>query len=259
MTETEAVRSWTEGHVGVIELNRPDRFNCLSTPVLDGIQAALDRFTRDVTVRALLVRGAGRHFCTGADLAEVLERLEGDTFDLFVARGHVVLRNLECAELPVVVAVDGLALAGGLELVLAGDVVFAAASAKFGDQHARYGLVPGWGGTQRLPRIVGVRRALDLMFSARWIDASEARDWGLVNYVVADGALHAEALAYCEKLARRSRPGLACMKRLAYDGLDATLADGLAHEARSVIVAMQSADVAEGLTAFQEQREPAFR
>ena len=123
-----------------------------------------------------------------ADLAEVLERLEGDTFDDFVARGHAVLRNLECAELPVVVAVHGLALAGGLELVLAGDVVFAAASAKFGDQHARYGLVPGWGGTQRLPRIVGARRALDLMFSARWIEASEARDWGLVNYVVDDAA-----------------------------------------------------------------------
>lgn len=259
MTETEVVRWSTEGHVGVVEINRPDKFNCLSTPVLDGIQAALDSFTRDAGVRALLVRGSGRHFCTGADLAEVLERLEGDTFDDFVARGHAVLRNLECAEMPVVVAVHGLALAGGLELVLAGDVVFAAASAKFGDQHARYGLVPGWGGTQRLPRIVGARRALDLMFSARWIEASEAREWGLVNYVVGDDALHAEALAYCETLTHRSRPGIACMKRLVYDGLEATLADGLALESGSVVGAMRSADAAEGLAAFREQREPNFR
>lgn len=258
MTDSEVVRWWTEGHVGVVEINRPDKFNCLSTPVLDGIQAALDSFTRDAGARALLVRGSGRHFCTGADLAEVLERLEGDTFDDFVARGHAVLRNLECAELPVVVAVHGLALAGGLELVLAGDVVFAAASAKFGDQHARYGLVPGWGGTQRLPRIVGARRALDLMFSARWIEASEARDWGLVNYVVGDDALHAEALAYCEKLAQHS-PGLARMKRLAHGGLETTLADGLALESGAVVEAMRSADVAEGLAAFRERREPNFR
>ncbi|MEQ8232094.1 MAG: enoyl-CoA hydratase/isomerase family protein [Gammaproteobacteria bacterium] len=259
MTDSEVVRWWTEGHVGVVEINRPDKFNCLSTPVLDGIQAALDSFTRDAGVRALLVRGSGRHFCTGADLAEVLERLEGDTFDDFVARGHAVLRNLECAEMPVVVAVHGLALAGGLELVLAGDVVFAAASAKFGDQHARYGLVPGWGGTQRLPRIVGARRALDLMFSARWVDAEEARGWGLVNYVVDDGALRSEAMAYCEELARRSRGGLACMKRLVYAGLESTLRQGLALEASAVVGAMRSDDAAEGLAAFREQREPLFR
>jgi enoyl-CoA hydratase len=160
--------------------------------------------------------------------------------------------------LPVVAAVHGLALAGGLEIMLACDVVFAGTGARFGDQHAQYGLVPGGGGSQRLPRIVGLRRALDLMYTNRWLDAQEAERWGLVNYVVADDELFDQALAYCEDLATKSRSGLAAMKRMSRQGLEGSLDAGLTLEAREVVDALLSDDTAEGLAAFQERRPPEF-
>jgi enoyl-CoA hydratase len=168
------------------------------------------------------------------------------------------LRRFEASPLPIVGAVHGLALAGGMELVMACDVIFAAENARLGDQHAAFGLVPGWGGTQRLPRIVGLRRALDLMYSARWLTAGEAQDWGLVNYVVADDELEEAALDYCRTLATRSPTGIAAMKRLARAGLEGSLDAGLALEERDIVPALGAADVDEGLAAFSERRTPAF-
>jgi enoyl-CoA hydratase/carnithine racemase len=118
--------------------------------------------------------------------------------------------------------------------------------------------VPGWGGSQRLPRRVGLTRALDLMFSARWLPAAEARDWGLVAQVIPDAGLRDHALAYCEQLATRSKPGLAAMKRLARDGADLPLSDALALEQRLALKAMAGPDVDEGLAAFGERRPPRF-
>ena len=141
---------------------------------------------------------------------------------------------------------------------MACDVAFAAEDARFGDQHAQYGLLPGFGGSQRLPRIVGVRRALDLFFSARWIDAETALQWGLVNYVVPPDALGDAALAYCQTLATRSRPGLATMKRFARAGLEGSLDAGLALEEASVVDGLLHADASEGLTAFRARRPPRF-
>jgi enoyl-CoA hydratase len=145
-----------------------------------------------------------------------------------------------------------------MELLLASDVVFAGRTARFGDQHGEFGLVPGWGGSQRLPRIVGLRRALDLFLTARWIDADEALAWGLVNYVVEDADLRKSALRYCHKLATRSRTGLAAMKQLARRGIDRSLNDGLALEVEIATEALVGCDVAEGLAAFQERRKPNF-
>lgn len=248
-----------DGRVGIIELSRPEKFNCLSSAVFDAIGRALDDFERDTRVHAVLVQGQGKHFCTGADLTEV-EGLRADRAPLrtFIERGHAVLTRIETGPLPVVAAVHGLCLAGGLELMLACDVVFAGASARFGDQHAQYGLIPGWGGTQRLPRVVGTRRALDLMFSARWIEASVAREWGLVNYVCGDATLHAEAAAYCHTLAERSRSGLAVMKQLARKGMDVALPQALKLEVDAAVAGLQSADVSEGLAAFKARRKPEF-
>ena len=169
-----------------------------------------------------------------------------------------MLQRLEACELPVVAACQGLALAGGTELMLACDVVFAARDALFGDQHAQFGLIPGWGGSQRLPRAIGLRRSLDLFFSARWIDADTAMQWGLVNYVVDNEALSAAALEYCAKLATRSRVGLADMKRLARKGLDGTLKEGLLLEQEVASRALMGPDVTEGMAAFEARRAPNF-
>lgn len=246
--------------IGIVELNRPDKFNCLSSGIVSGLDAALTAFENDKSVRAILLRGQGKYFCTGADLTEVLvARDDRDELEKFIANGHRTLRRLELSPLPVIVAVHGLCLAGGLELMMSCDIVFAARSAKIGCQHARYGLVPGWGGTQRLPRLVGVRRGLDLMFSGRWLEADEARDWGLVNYVTADEDLMSDAEAYCADLVKKSPDGLAAMKALGREGLDKSLAEGLAFEEHQVVDALLTDNVSEGLAAFQARREPVFR
>ena len=260
MSEEQVVNVSREGPVGIIELNRPDKFNCLAHRVFQGIDAALDQFESENDIRVILVKSTGKHFCTGADLDEVTQRLEEASFGDFVGFGHQVLRRLEAHALPVIGVCQGLSLAGGLELMLGLDVIFAGESARFGDQHAQYGLVPGWGGSQRLPRIVGARRALDLLFSARWLSAREACEWGLVNYVVPDVELYDKALEYCHMVAKRSPTGLAEMKRLLYQGLEGTLEQGLKLEEEVVVAAMMTdANVKEGLSAFRARREPSFK
>jgi enoyl-CoA hydratase len=249
-----------EGSVGIVELARPDKFNCLSMAVHHGIDAALDAFERpDSGVRSVLLRAQGRHFSTGADLEEVQAlRRTPEALGGFISLGHRVLRRLETGDLPVVAACQGLSLAGGLELMLACDVVFAATDARFGDQHAQFGLVPGWGGSQRLPRVVGMRRALDLFLSATWLDAQTAQQWGLVNHLCEPDRLADASLAYCRALGERSRGGLATMKRLARDGMALSLAEGLALEERQAPAALLADDVSEGLAAFEARRPPRF-
>ena len=258
---TEApVQTGIQDGIGIVALNRPDRFNCLSSAVMAGLDEALARFEGDRKVRAVLLLARGKHFCTGADLDEVLDaRKERGRLSAFITSGHLLLRRFEVSPLPIVAAVNGLCLAGGLELMMACDVVFAGQSAQVGCQHARYGLVPGWGGTQRLARIVGSRRALDLMFSGRWLKADEALAWGLVNNVVDDGALVGEAEAYCADLVKKNPEGLAAMKQLCRNGLDGSLQEGLDMERSVVVDALMSENVSEGLAAFRERREPLFR
>ena len=245
---------------GIVMLNRPDKFNCLSSAVMAGLDSAITRFEEDGKLRAILLLARGKHFCTGADLDEVLDaRTDRGRLDAFITGGHRVLRRLEVSPLPVVAGVNGLCLAGGLELMMACDVVFAGRSAQLGCQHAQYGLVPGWGGTQRLARIVGARRALDLMFSGRWLKSDEALAWGLVNNVVDDGALVGKAEAYCSDLAKKNPGGLAAMKQLCRNGLDGSLQEGLDMERSAAVDALMSENVSEGLAAFRARREPLFR
>jgi enoyl-CoA hydratase len=256
----EGLLTGREGSVGIVELARPDKFNCLSTSIHGAIETAVDEFERPGSgIHSILVRSRGKHFCTGADLEEV-KAMGGDPAQLkdYIALGHRALRRLEASPLPVVAACQGLVLAGGMELLLACDVVFAAQDTRIGDQHAQYGLLPGWGGSQRLPRLVGLRRGLDLFFSARWIDASTALDWGLVNYVVAPDELGDVALAYATKFETRSRSGIATMKRLARRGLEGSLDTGLSMEESEVVTAFASDDVREGMAAFEERRAPQF-
>ena len=255
------VLSRVDGCVGLITLNRPQKFNALSPQVFEGMLESLHRHEGDPAVRAILIEGVGDHFCTGADLDAVQHRRsEPDVLRAYMRVGHRAMLALEASPLPVVVAVQGLCLAGGLELMLAADVALAAGNARFGDQHAQFGLVPGWGGSQRLPRLVGMRRALHLFFTAQRIDAATALAWGLVNQVCEQpDQLHASALAYAQGLGRRSRHGLAAMKRLAREGADIPLAKSLVMEEDIGLHALLHSDVTEGLSAFQERREPNFK
>lgn len=260
MSDANPVLVETVGPVGIIELNRPEKFNCLSVGIQEGLPQALRTLEAPGSgIRVILLRARGKHFCTGADLDEVRAlRAEPARFAEFV-HGSEVLKALEASELPVVAAVHGMCLAGGLELMLACDVVFAASDARFGDQHAQYGLVPGWGGSQRLPRLIGLRRALDLFYSARRLDAQTALQAGLVNYVEEPERLQHAALEYCQTLAQRSRPGLAAMKRLGRRGLDLAWDAALRFEEEVVVDLLLGEDVTEGLSAFEQRRQPIFK
>lgn len=245
--------------VGVIELTRPQKFNCLSTATLRGIDDARADLEADRRVGVILIRAQGKHFCTGADLEEVTGiNRSGEQLDRFIECGQSAFMRLESSPLPVIVAVQGLCLAGGFELMLSGDICIAAETAEFGDQHAQFGLIPGWGGSQRLTRLLGLRRALDLLYSARWMSAVEAQAAGLVNKVVPDGRLGEEAMDFCKTLAGRSRVGLGEMKRLARDGLELPLAAAMQLEREAAVRHLQSADAVEGLAAFEERRSPVF-
>ncbi len=260
MTESEKViETWVEDRVGIIELARPEKFNCLSSSVAQAINDALDGFESSDEVRAILVRAQGKNFCTGADLDEVLALRETpDELREFLRFGLTVLSRLEAMPMPVVGAVQGLCLAGGLELMMACDVIFAGEDAQIGDQHSQYGLIPGWGGSQRLPRIIGMRRALDLFYSHRWISAADALSWGLVNYVTPNAELIDQAMDYCRACTERSRPGLAGMKRLAREGIEMSQEDGFAIELDLSVIHLPSDDAREGLQAFQDRRKPDF-
>ncbi|MCB1509703.1 MAG: enoyl-CoA hydratase/isomerase family protein [Hyphomicrobiaceae bacterium] len=249
----------SDRHVGIIELARPEKFNCLSSQAWAAIDEARGQFEANSEIRAVLVCAQGANFCTGADLDEVKAVCKDEAaLKAFIERGHAALQAIERSPLPFVAAVQGLCLAGGLELMLGMDVVIAAESARMGDQHAQYGLVPGWGSSQRLPRIIGTRRALDLLFSARWLTAEDAKSIGLVNAIAADDRVREEALAYAMKLGERSRVGLAEMKRLVREGMALSPADAIRFEAGVATGHLTGPDAREGLAAFGERRKPKF-
>ncbi|HRF07927.1 MAG TPA: enoyl-CoA hydratase/isomerase family protein [Xanthobacteraceae bacterium] len=248
-----------DGEVGIIEISRPVVFNALSSAVLSGLRDSLKLVEQNSDVKAVLIRTTGKNFCTGADLNEVNDGLKSrDVLERFLRNGHDALRTLERSALPVVIAVQGLALAGGLELMLAGDIVFAGRSARFGDQHGQFGLIPGWGGSQRLPRIIGSRRALDLFLGVRWVDAETALAWGLVNYVVEDDQLIDAALSYCRKICERSPTGLSEMKRLGRLYGDRILDDDLEAEIQAALRYLPGPDVVAGIEAFRAKSRPKF-
>ena len=257
----DAPVTWTRRDgVGIIELSKPERFNCLSKAMFRLIADALDDFEKDSAIGAVLITAQGKNFCTGAELDEV-ETVSRKTEDLkeFLQIGHGVLCRLEASPLPIIAAVQGLCLAGGLELAMACDVVFAADTARFGDQHAAFGLIPGWGNSQRLPRAIGLQRALDLMFSARWIDAATALDWGLIAHSVPASELGSRAQDYAELLATRSRSGIAAMKALSRRALEVDLQAGLQEEIAVATRTLEGGDAKEGLAAFKEKRTPKFK
>ena len=250
-----------EGAVGVLELARPEKFNCLSLAVWRSIGTALHEFERSGSgVRVILIQAQGKHFCTGADLDEV-QGLRDDATRLteFIGTGHRVLEAMEASELPIVAACHGLCLAGGLELMLGCDLVFAAESARLGDAHSNFGVFPGAGGAAILPRRIGLNRAKYLLFSGENVSARDMMDWGLVNKVVADEDLRDAVQAFANKLADKSPAVLRRMKAVANRSLDVDETAALSEEMLNLRAHMRSWDMHEGLSAFNEKRKPQFR
>jgi enoyl-CoA hydratase len=259
---TESITFSRRGAALWIELNRPHALNSISPQMIDELHGALDEAERDADVRAVVITGAGRAFCAGADLKAVASMPgAGNSNAATIAFLDAVRRladRIEQFRLPVIAAVNGLAIAGGFELVLACDLVVAAESARLGDGHAKYGLLPGGGGSVRLPRRVGVTRAKYLMFTAEYLTSAELASWGLVSIVAPDAELHAVVEALVKKLAEKSPLGLQRMKQLVGDGLDQPVEIAMRAEQIVSELHLHAGDRAEGLAAFLEKRTPNF-
>ena len=249
------VRLERDGAVAHAILDRPAQLNAISPELLRDLDRACDAVEGDAGVRALALTGAGRAFCAGADLSVVQELApDPERWRAFMDLWHRVFDRIERLPVPVVAGVHGLALAGGLELTMVCDLVVVDAEARLGDQHANFALLAGGGGSQRLPRLIGARRAKELMLLGGWLDAQQALAWGLVNRVAPAGTAVEAALALARELASKSAAASRAAKRLIDRGLDLDLRTGLALEKRVVAEHMQGEDARAGLHAFAERK-----
>ncbi|RPH44661.1 MAG: enoyl-CoA hydratase [Burkholderiales bacterium] len=244
------------GRVGMITLNRPESLNALDDALMDALGDALLAFDADDGVGAIVVTGGPRAFAAGADISGMVGRSYAD-----VERERFITRNWETVlqvRKPVLAAVAGFALGGGCELALACDIIVAARSARFGVPEVKLAMLPGAGGTQRLPRAIGKAKAMDLCLSARLLDADEADRYGLVSRVVDDVRLIDETLALAERIAGFSLPALVAIKESVNRAHETPLAEGMRFERRQMYARFASEDAHEGMRAFLERRAPSF-
>jgi len=242
----------------LLTFDRPEALNAVNAAVLDDLERAVDRLAGTDAVRVVVLTGAGRAFVGGGDIAH-MGALTPDEGERFVYRGQALLRRLERLHQVSISAVNGWALGGGLEIALACDLRLAAETAELGVPEVSVGLIPGWGGTQRLVRLLGRGIAKDLVFTGRRVPAAEALALGLVNRVVpADGLLEA-CRAMAAAICRNSPIAVRQAKKAIDEGADLSLDQGLVVEAEAWLVNFCSADRVEGLRAFVEKRRPAWR
>lgn len=244
--------------VALITVNRPDKLNALSGEVLVELRAAFDRIAAEREIRAAIITGAGeKAFVAGADINELaaLSPFEAREFAL---RGQQALRALETAGKPSVAAINGYALGGGLELAMACTVRFASENAKLGQPEVKLGIIPGYGGTQRLPRLVGRGRALELLLSGEPVSASEAHRIGLVNALVSPAELLSYSRTWLQKVLANGPLAVGLVVEAVDVGLDCGLEEGLRFEAAAFGLSASTEDRLEGTRAFLEKRRPAF-
>ena len=249
-----------ENMVATIRMNRPDAMNALSPDLMEEFSAAVTEVGKDDGIKTLVVRGEGRAFCAGADLPYFETAFtDAPTLDLVLERMNTLLFKLEALPVPVIAVVHGFALAGGLELMMACDMVIAAEDARIGDQHVNFGLMPGGGSTQRLPRRVGMQRAMELLTTGRWLSGKEAVDWGLALRAVPTEDLDDELERLLAPLRTKSRPGLGWIKSVTVRGQELALRDGIALESLAFAqYVFTSSHPSEGIQAFKEKRQAEF-
>ncbi len=249
-----------ENQVATLRLNRPDALNALSLALLEDFSNAVTGIAGDHSVKALVVRGAGRAFCAGADLLEFDAAFDDPArFNPYVELLNRCFLQLEDLPIPVLAVVQGFALAGGLELAMACDMIIAAEDARLGDQHANFGLMPGGGSTQRLPRRVGMQRAMELLTTGRWLSGREAAEWGLALRSAPADKLDEELESILTLLRPKSRTGLGWIKSVTQRGRDLPLRDGVALEGSAFVQYFTtSPHPRQGIAAFKEKRQPEF-
>jgi enoyl-CoA hydratase/carnithine racemase len=259
MGEYENVHVKVEERVGIVQIDNPP-LNTINGATFDDLEAAVNEVLADDEVKVIVITGTGKSFCAGADVKEFQAMLGTPAFMKKIRDGHRLFARIESSPKPVIAAVNGrYCLGGGCELILACHIRIAEEGVKFGQTEIKLGLIPGWGGTQRLGRQIGLGRALEMILTGDHVRAQKAYRIGLVNKVVPEG----EALQVALNMARRltALSGVALAKALAavYEGLDMTREGGLANEVIRFSEVADSEDIREGLTAFQEKRRPQFK
>jgi len=247
----------TRGRVGLVRLNRPKALNALNDALMNELGDALAKFDADEGIGAMVVTGSEKAFAAGADIGAMKD---WDYMDVY--KGEYITRNWErmkSIRKPIIAAVAGYALGGGCELAMMCDILIAADTAKFGQPEIKLGIIPGAGGTQRLPRAVGKAKAMDLVLSGRMMDAAEAERAGLVSRVVAADKLIDEALAAAAQIAEFSLPSVMMAKEAVNRAYESPLSEGMLFERRLFHALFATEDQKEGMTAFVEKRKPKFR
>ena len=250
-----------EGAVGTLTLNRPEKLNAFAGEMRREIADALDALEADNAIRVNVITGAGRAFCAGADvayMAQLIEAQDATAMAALVEAGRRVVMTIRRSSKPVIGAINGVAAGGGANLALACDVRIASDRAMLAQSFNRIGLHPDWGGTFFLPRLVGPAKALELMWDALPIDATECLRLGLVNRVVPHDLLAETVATYAAGLAAKPALSLALTKRAIYDSLDHSLPEMLDYELDAQLQCFRTRDAAEGIQAFVAKRAPVF-
>ncbi|MGN8136465.1 enoyl-CoA hydratase [Paraburkholderia sp. 22099] len=245
------------GRVGLVTLNRPKALNALNDALMDELGKALREFDGDDAIGAIVITGSEKAFAAGADIGMMSTYTYMDVY-----KGDYITRNWEAVRSirkPIIAAVAGFALGGGCELAMMCDIIFAADSAKFGQPEIKLGIMPGAGGTQRLPRAVSKAKAMDLCLTARFMDAAEAERAGLVSRVIPAASLIEESIAAAATIAEFPLPAVMMVKESVNRAYETTLAEGVHFERRLFHSLFATEDQKEGMAAFVEKRKPVFK
>ena len=254
----QTIRYEKDGSTGIVTIDRPEALNALNGTVIEELSAVIGEVEKDGELRCLIITGEGRSFVAGADIAVQCP------MDLTAGRnwgrnGSALMRRIEKLEIPTIAAVNGFALGGGCELAMACDIILASEKAKFGQPEVGLGITPGFGGTQRLPRIVGTANAMELILTAQTINAARALEIGLVSHVYAPEELMDKAMELANAIAANAQVAVRQSKAAIRRGLQTDMTTGAAHESEAFGLCFATEDQKEGMAAFLGKRKAEFK
>lgn len=254
----QTIRYEKNGNIGIATINRPEALNALNSTVVSELELLMNEVEKDAELAVFILTGEGRSFVAGADIGEQkpLDLTGGRKWG---QRGSALFRRIEKLEIPTIAAVNGFALGGGCEIAMSCDIILASEKAKFGQPEVGLGITPGFSGTQRLPRRVGIAKAKELIFSGKMVNAAEAKEIGLVNAVYAPEELMNGALEMAKSFAKNAPIAVKYSKACIDRGMDMDIDNGIALENELFAMCFATEDQKEGMTAFLEKRSATFK